>query len=329
MGFLAGVVSEINRQEDAKERADRFTKELLERRKNILIPQIAERMAKRDAAVDAARNRVSAGISLGLTKDAAAILESSGQLGMELERLADLNKKGDLNKDYLKTVSEKIVESTDPDKAQAALKYVLQGSLSGDANDAVINALWFAESDEELVSGIQEAYKGMASSAGAGPSIAARQYTTRGAEIFSPSDRSSTQTTIAKSLSARLGLEINYDSNGNFISFQGEDAGAAEEILNNALDLYVEYRSNPEYLGDPFDVINPIGDNITILGDKGYSLQEIAQNKTFDVDVPEKPKTPGTGEDVVQDYTVNSGQNYTPEIIDDVFKQSLNGGFGQ
>ena len=46
MGFLAGVVSEINRQEDAKERADRFTKELLERRKNILIPQIAERMAK-------------------------------------------------------------------------------------------------------------------------------------------------------------------------------------------------------------------------------------------------------------------------------------------
>lgn len=329
MGFLAGVVSEINRQEDAKERADRFTKELLERRKNILIPQIAERMAKRDAAVDAARNRVSTGISLGLTKDAAAILESSGQLGMELERLADLNKKGDLNKEYLKTVSEKIVESTDPDKAQAALKYVLQGSLSGDANDAVINALWFAESDEELVSGIQEAYKGMASSAGAGPSITARQYTTRGAEIFSPSDRSSTQTTIAKSLSARLGLEINYDSNGNFISFQGEDAGAAEEILNNALDIYVEYRSNPEYLGDPFDVINPIGDNITILGDKGYSLQEIAQNKTFDVDVPEKPKTPGTGDDVVQDYTVNSGLNYTPEIIDDVFNQSLNGGFGQ
>ena len=39
---------------------------------------------------------------LGLSRDAAAVLETSGQLSLELERLSDLNKKGELDKSQLK-----------------------------------------------------------------------------------------------------------------------------------------------------------------------------------------------------------------------------------
>jgi hypothetical protein len=330
MGFLAGVLGEVNRREDAAERRQEFLATLLERRKTAIIPELMKRAEKRNETLSAARSRVATAVGLRMSQEAAAILEASGQLELELERLIDLNKKGELNKDNLKVISEKIVESTDPEKASAALKYVLQGDLNADVNDTLVNALWFAGSEEEFTEGLQAAYAGMASSAGTGPSIAAREYSTRGAQIYTPSERSSTQSTIARSLGARLGLQVTYDSNGNFVGFQGDNEGAAEEILNNVLDIYTEYRTDPEYMGDPMDIINPIGDNITVLTQKGYDLAEIAQNRTFDVDVPEKAKPPsgGTG-DVVQEYTVNRGQNYTQEVIQDVFDQTLNGGLGQ
>ena len=48
MGFLAGVVGELNRREDAAERREEFMMNLLERRKAAIIPQILDRIQKRN-----------------------------------------------------------------------------------------------------------------------------------------------------------------------------------------------------------------------------------------------------------------------------------------
>ena len=48
MGFLAGVVGELNRREDAAERREEFMMNLLEQRKAAVLPQIMDRLANRN-----------------------------------------------------------------------------------------------------------------------------------------------------------------------------------------------------------------------------------------------------------------------------------------
>lgn len=303
MGFLAGVVAEINRQEDAQTRADEFMMELLERRKNQIIPDLQERIANRTEKANQAVARVELAHSLGLSKEAAAVLERSGQLSFELEQLSKLGSKN-LNREWLKTLSEHIVESVEPDKAASALKYILQGDLSGreSMNRTLVNALWNAESAEEFNIGITDAMSNMTE--GSGPSIMPVEYSSRGAGIITPSERSSIQTTIAKSMANTLGVQLNFDNSGQYVGFQGDDAGAAQEILNNAFDIFLEVNNDPNFLGDPQSVINPLVDRMRTLQANNVPLNEIAQNKYFEVtEANQEPGANGGSENLLDNLT--------------------------
>jgi hypothetical protein len=318
MGFLAGVVAEINRQEDAKTRADEFMMELLERRKNQIIPELQERIEKRTEKANQAVARVELAHSLGLSKEAAAVLERSGQLSFELEQLSKLGSKN-LNREWLNTLSEHIVESVEPDKAAAALKYVLQGDLSGreSMNRTLVNALWNAESAEEFNIGITDAMSNMTE--GSGPSIMPVEYSSRGAGIVTPSERSSIQNTIAKSMANTLGVQLQFSPNGEYVGFQGEDQGAAQEILNNAYDIFLEVNNDPSFLGDPQSVINPLVDRMRILQANGIPLNEIAQNKYFEItETNQEPGDTGGSENLLDDLTGSR----------DPLDEILNGGRG-
>jgi len=293
MGFLAGVVKELNRQEEIEIRSKEFMAELLERRKNNIIPQLMEREQRRQAKKAEVTGRVSTAVALGLSKEAASILEVSGQLELEIDRLTELNKKGELNKDNLKTLSEHIVESTDEDKAEAALRFVLQGDLSGrePMSTALVNALWSAESPEQFNVALAEAVPNMVE--GAGPTITPLSYSNRGASVIPPNQRSAAQNTIAKSMANTLGLQLNYDDNGQFVSFQGEDSGAAQEILNNAYDLWASAYADPAQTGDPQRLINPIVDRIRVIQQQeDFTLQDLARNKEFVIPEQEEPREP-------------------------------------
>ena len=300
MGFLAGVVKEINRQEEIEIRSKEFMAELLERRKNNIIPQLMEREQRRRAKKAEISNRVATADGLGLSPKAASILEMSGQLQLQIERLKDLELKGKLNKDNLKTLSEYIVESAGEENAEAALNFVLQGDLSGNADMEVelSNALWAAQDPAQFELAMED-YFSSNMSEGSGPTITPVAFSNRGASIITPTERSSAQNTIAKSMANSLGLKLNYDPNGNFTSFQNDDDGSAQLILNNAFDLWEQAYKAPDEIGDPTSIINPIVENVGILQSKGFSLADIAQNPSFDTSMGGEDDTIGPVDPVV------------------------------
>ena len=106
MGFFAGVVEELNRIEDRGERRAEFMAALLEKRKNTVIPTLVERLNAEKEDLAERRERVQQAQVLGLSKKAAAVLESSGALELELDRLKKLNEKGELNRKALGKISE-------------------------------------------------------------------------------------------------------------------------------------------------------------------------------------------------------------------------------
>jgi hypothetical protein len=95
MGFLAGVVAEINRQEDAATRAEEFMMSLLEKRKAQILPELMSRIEARKEKAQKRAARVSTAVGFGLTEEAAAVLESSGDLDTLLVRLNKLQENPD------------------------------------------------------------------------------------------------------------------------------------------------------------------------------------------------------------------------------------------
>ena len=129
MGFFAGVVGELDRIEERDERRKEFMATLLEKRKNTVIPTLMERLNEQKEDLAERRERVRMAQTLGLSKKAAAVLESSGALGLELKRLTKLNEDGELNRESLKRISEQIVDAVPEEKVNDALEYVIKGDL--------------------------------------------------------------------------------------------------------------------------------------------------------------------------------------------------------
>lgn len=126
MGFLQGVVKEINRQEDAATRAEEFMMSLLEKRKNEILPELMERIADRTEAATERTARVDTAMGLGFSKRAATALELTGQLEFQLAKVIDLKK--DLDPTYIPNLTAGLEARIDDDEELA--KAVSEG-LSG------------------------------------------------------------------------------------------------------------------------------------------------------------------------------------------------------
>ena len=229
--------------------------------------------------------RVAMAEGLGLSKAAASVLETSGQLELEIKRLSDLNDKGELDKSQLKKISEFIVESLPEEKVTAAIKYVTSGDLSfskpGSASETAIAAMYNATDDQEFM----EAAFNFSTSIRDEPI----DYTTRSADIITLSDRRAAYNNLASSIGGYLGTGVVNDAQGNFLSFQGESPENSQAILNNAYNVYENIYKSAGALENPSEIINKIGDNVRILKESGQDLDQIASNPSFDVNF--KPKT--------------------------------------
>ena len=287
MGFFAGVVNELNRIEDRGERRAEFMAALLEKRKNTVIPTLVERLNAEKEDLAERRERVQQAMVLGLTKKASAVLESSGALELELDRLKKLNEKGELNREALKKISQQIVESVPEEKVADALDYVIKGDLTftdmPSQNDTLIAAMYNATTVDEFTQAYTKAITPLQKSTV--KRIQPFDYTTRGADVITPSESSSARTTIAKSIAQTLGVGIIPDANGNFLKFQGKDEDAAQTVLNNAYDMYENLYESPTYFDSPTKIINDINTRINVLRQQGQEVKEIARNPTFDTSI--------------------------------------------
>ena len=285
LSYAAGRVADVMKEnrEYIKQRHS-----LLE---NYFLTSGFERVKELNEARRLRAERISMAEGLGLSRDAAAVLETSGQLSLELERLSDLNKKGELDKSQLKKISEFIVESLPEEKVTAAIKYVTQGDLSfskpGSASETAIAALYNATDEQEFM----ESALNFSKITSDQPTIKLGpiDYTTRSADIITLSDRRSAYNNLAASIGGYLGTGVVNDAQGNFLSFQGESPENSQAILNNAYNVYENVYKSAGALENPSEIINKIGENVKVLKASGQDLAQIADNPSFDVNF--KPKT--------------------------------------
>tara|TARA_A100000171_G_C2114810_1_gene137223 strand:+ start:373 stop:1368 length:996 start_codon:yes stop_codon:yes gene_type:complete len=326
MGFFAGVVNELNRIEDRGERRAEFMAALLEKRKNTVIPTLVERLNAEKEDLAERRERVQQAMVLGLTKKASAVLESSGALELELDRLKKLNEKGELNREALKKISQQIVESVPEEKVADALDYVIKGDLTftdmPSQNDTLIAAMYNATTVDEFTQAYTKAITPLQKSTV--KRIQPFDYTTRGADVITPSESSSARTTIAKSIAQTLGVGIIPDANGNFLKFQGKDEDAAQTVLNNAYDMYENLYESPTYFDSPTKIINDINTRINVLRQQGQEVKEIARNPTFDTSITIEVEPPDPNQSLnnprqVRRSNTNNSEN-TDE--DDIFNNN-------
>ncbi len=154
MGFLKGVVAEIDRQEDAATRAEEFMMTLLEKRKNEILPELMERIADRTEAATERTARVDTAIGLGFSKRAATALELTGQLEFQLAKVIDLKK--DLDPTYIPNLTAGLEARIDDDEKLAeAVAAGLSGPLNSteDQEKAFIRAYQATDAatfDDEL-----------------------------------------------------------------------------------------------------------------------------------------------------------------------------------
>ena len=314
MGFFVGVVDELGRMEDRKERNDMFMLDLLEKRKATVIPLLLERIERNKAERKEISNRLSKAVSFGITKEAAAVLESSGSLARVLAPLQKVQESDDpdkkINKAGIQRLSEAVLQNLSVDKIASAMEYAFDLGFAEDpSSDKLVEAI-YANTQEDFEEAIAPLMDSATTSGLTAPSIRSFDVNKRALIDFDPADVKAAREIIEKNLMTQL--ETTTNPTTGQLQFTNPDASG--EILNNAVDFYVQEMSDPLRSRSSPEVIKDIFNRVdTLTEDPQLSLRQIAENfKTFEIppafQVP-MPKSPDTAEEAIKSYTGSSIQD--------------------
>lgn len=268
MGFLAGVVGELNRQEDKAERREEFMRNLLEKRKAAILPQILDRIEKRNEKAKTRVARINTATGFGMTAEAASVLESSGELDLVLTQLMDAD---EVDQGAVQRLSESVVANVKPEKVGAAMRYALDsGFASEPTSDKLVEAI-FANTEEGFSEAINPLMSAASSSGPSAPDIKRLGVNPKALVVIPEPERAQIRKNLEASLAPQLGGSVDQDT-GNINWTNGPAAG---KIVENATRYYIEQISDPVAQRNPNAVQNDIIDSVYGLLQK-YKLEEIA-----------------------------------------------------
>ena len=285
MGFLSGVVGELNRREDKAARREEFMMNLLEKRKAAILPQIIDRIEKRNAKVAARLTRLDTAVNdYKFTKEAASILETSGRLD---SILSGLGKPADVNVGNVQVLSEVLVGNLKPDQVADAVEYAFNsGYAETPSMDLLVNAI-SANSQEDFM----EALGGLNLTAPTtAPSLGEINVNERALRYVDEEDLKKRRSNIVESVGGILDTTV-FVETGQRLS---KDDPNRTRIIQNAVEYYEDKMNDPEIQYSPSEVTQDLFDRIdTLTQTEGVTLADIAQNySTFDLtELPEVPKT--------------------------------------
>lgn len=309
MGFLAGVVAEINRQEDAATRAEEFMMSLLEKRKAQILPELMSRIEARKEKAQKRAARVSTAVGFGLTEEAAAVLESSGDLDTLLVRLNKLQENPDktISRSGMERLSEAVVANLKPEKIASAMAYALDMGFAEDpTSDKLIEAI-YANTEEDFETALTPLLSAATGSGAASPDIDRFRVNPMSLTSMDSTKTAKVQKQLEASLASQLGGTYNRET-GNVV-WQNPDA--AGEIIQNAVEYFKVQISDPLIQKDESDVYSEIFDKINFI--TGYkSLREIALNyPTFEYNPQtiDEPPRPDPNTTVTEDLIEEEGED--------------------
>ena len=248
--------------------------------------------------------------NLGLDKEASAVLYSTGQLSStvgylkKIEQSEDPDKK--INKAGLKRFSEAIVGSLPEEKVGAAMKYAFDlGAAEDPSSDKLVEAIHatsLSDYDEAISS-----FMNTSPTTRVAPNISPFDINKRGLVDYDPADIKAARELI----DANLKTQLETTTNPNTGQLQYTNPDASGEILNNAVNFYVNEMSDSLKSRSGAEVIKDIFERVDALTeDRSIDLRDIAESyKTFEIPpafqgpMPEDP-------DTVEETIIN--QEYNP-----------------
>ena len=287
MGFLAGVVGELNRQEDKAERREEFMMNLLEKRKAAILPQVMDRIEKRNAKVAERTSRMRAAALFKITDEAAAVLETTGELSLILSKLS---KEETVNTAAIERLSDAAVANLKPEQIGAAMEYAFSvGYASDPTSDKLVEAI-YANTEEDFSSALSGL---MPSATPAAPGLGRIGVNLGALSPVSETRLANIRKNIEDSLAARLGYDANKSTKDGYAWTDPENA---EEIINNALLFYTEQVTDPVAQRNPENIMRQIIASVDYLKtDMSLSLEQVAEQSDF----------PITGVEVTEVKTTN------------------------
>jgi len=245
-----------------------------------------------------------------IDEEAAAVLYSTGQLSStigylkKIEQSEDPDKK--INKAGLKRFSEAIVTSVPPEKVGAAMKYAFElGAAEDPSSDKLVEAIHATSLDEydEAIS----SFMNTSPTTRVAPNISPFDINKRGLVDYDPADIKAARELI----DANLKTQLETTTNPNTGQLQYTNPDASGEILNNAVNFYVNEMSDSLKSRSGAEVIKDIFERVDALTeDPSIDLRDIAESyKTFEIPpafqgpMPEDP-------DTVEETIIN--QEYNP-----------------
>lgn len=294
MGFsFVGANRAIRDIEDRKERREQFMMGLMEKRKAVLIPELIKRYDEVNAKAQAKTTRLKTAKSLGLSTEAASVLEASGELEVFVERLAKIE---DLPTSRVRDLSEAIVSSLPEEKVSQALNYALDtGVVQDPTSDGLIDVL-YANTEEDLTSAFSKAMSGISGPTADRPAIAPLDINTAALKPMDSQETARVRKNVEESLKGVV--EHTIDDAGNII---WKDPASASTIIDNAVKYYARVARDPLVRADPIDVINRINESTRRLKNTpGIDLIDIATDYPdfpleFEPPIQDPPPPPPPG----------------------------------
>ena len=278
LAFKMGLAKKLDRDSEEKNAKSKRIQALNDRKREWLFQSYMTGTADRKKSVKARASMIKQAVTDGFSKESAMLLEASGELGDHLSRIADLRQKGKYNRERVKRMDSLVMESlkgrSDEEKT-TALNYLRQGDLNyqdeSKFQDEFINAIFSA--NPESLQKATEIYSNVMSSGGGGLDFGPTGLSTRVLGDYDITMRSGINKLIEDKVEGIFGSST-FVRDGNTLRLVGENAPAAQDLLNEMSVVVRNQYYDPSQGGDWKDVIDIMAMNLSAQREAGLKVKE-------------------------------------------------------
>ena len=233
--------------------------------------------------------------SFGFTEEAAILLESSGQLEDQIEKISKLSNT-EINKAAIGAISQSVIDRVTPEYREAVMTEFLNRGVDIDINDLEDR---FLQSIFSVADGsIEKATKIISEiPSGSLPMIDPFNISFRGAENLSLSDQNTLDTLVQKEIIENFDGKFVIDDQTQRPRYVGDNEAEVNRITNELKQQYRTAYSNPDFLNDPQQIITGVGKNIKEQIDSGIAPSDIQVTITPPIIPSPRPYNPQDSDD--------------------------------
>tara|TARA_R110000764_G_scaffold234627_1_gene328588 strand:- start:13 stop:1008 length:996 start_codon:yes stop_codon:yes gene_type:complete len=316
LALKVGFADAIQKSEDRQAAKEERIQKLNDAKRQWLFTTYQEGKSARAKSVTARKSMIKKAMGIGFSKEAAYLLESSGELGEQLSRITKLKDKGKFNQDKVTLMSEMVTDTLKgrpKEKQIAALKYIAQGDLNfssaSEFEDEFINAIFSADPDSlgkatKLYSNV------MAGGGGGGLDFGSSGLSTRAFGDYDTTLRAGVDKLIASKVQGFFGENTITIDDGS-INYKGANGRAAQKLFNDMSKIVEDNYYDPSVGGDWKAVVNVMADNLSKQANSDIKVGDykISVDPNFDISTVVRTLPPESQDD----STPSSVENMTKE----------------